>query len=105
MEPYPHHYVRQSRQDDSVDPNLKFVLEELQKMEVYLGDRIKGCCVGLETPVVASEQCAKERLISLEMACIDAETGHADMAKQVDGLKLEVNRINHFLECESLANP
>jgi hypothetical protein len=34
MEPYPHHYVRQSRQDDSVDPNLKFVLEELQKMEV-----------------------------------------------------------------------
>jgi hypothetical protein len=55
--------------------------------------------------VVASEQCAKERLISLEMACIDAEMGHTDMAKQVDVLNLEVNRINHFLECESLANP
>jgi hypothetical protein len=34
-----------------VDPNLKFMLDELQKMEARLDDYIEGCCVGLENRV------------------------------------------------------
>jgi hypothetical protein len=34
MEPYPYHYSRWARTDGPpIDPNLRFVLDELQKME------------------------------------------------------------------------
>jgi hypothetical protein len=39
------------------------------------------------------------------MAQTEAETGRVEMEKQFDGLKLEVHRINRFLEHENLVNP
>jgi hypothetical protein len=45
-----------------------------------------------------------ERFIALEMSRIELESNHTDMEKQFDGPKLEVHRINRFLERENLAN-
>jgi hypothetical protein len=73
-------------------------------METRLGNHIEGCCVGLEQRMTKVEQRADECLISLEMACTESETGRAAIEKQFDGLKLEVHRINHFLEKESMVN-
>jgi hypothetical protein len=101
MEPYPHHYSRRSRAEEPpVDPTLRFVLDELQKMEIRLRHCIKGRCFGLERHVAESE----ERFISLEMARTESESGRADMEKRFEGLKLEVHRLNHSVESESLAN-
>jgi hypothetical protein len=80
MEPYPLHYSRRARFDDGVDPTVRFVMEEFQKMdarlgemEVRLGNRIEGCYSGLERCVAELEQRVKERLITLEMACSESE--------------------------------
>jgi hypothetical protein len=48
MEPYPYHYSHCPRSDDSSEPTIRLVLEELQKMEVRLKDTIKGRCGSLE---------------------------------------------------------
>jgi hypothetical protein len=104
MEPYPHHYSRRPKSDEPpTDPTLRFILDELQKMESHLGDRIEGRCGDLENRVAASEQRAEERLISLEMARSEVEQGHAAMEKQFDGLRLEVHRMNRFFERENMA--
>jgi hypothetical protein len=58
----------------------------------------------LEHRVAEVEQHAEERLISLEMARKEVESGYADLEKQFGDLKLEVNRINRFLECENMNN-
>jgi hypothetical protein len=42
MEPFPYHYARRSRAKESADPTIRFVLEELQRMEPWLGNRIEG---------------------------------------------------------------
>jgi hypothetical protein len=55
MEPYPFHYTRCSWVEDSVDPTVKFVFRELQKMEERLGDRIEGRCQGIERRMEDSE--------------------------------------------------
>lgn len=52
-----------------------FVLEELQKMEVWLGDRIEGRWSGLERYVLQSKKEAEERLVSLEMFRSVSEQG------------------------------
>jgi hypothetical protein len=108
MEPYPHHYSHRSRAADKppVDPTLRFiVLNELQKMESRLDDRIEGRCGGgLERRVEEAEQRFKERLISLGMARAKAEQGRAPLKKQFDGLKLKVHRMNRFLERDNLVN-
>jgi hypothetical protein len=92
MEPYPNHYSRQTRTDEpSVDPNLCFVLDELQKMETRLGDRIEGRCSDIGCRVVEFEQHVEERFISLEMARTKADQGRSVMEQQFDDLKLEVH--------------
>jgi hypothetical protein len=109
MELYPQHYTRRSKADEgAVDVPLRLVLErldEVQKMEVRLGDRIEDRCGGLERWVVETEQRAEERFVSLEMARTKAEQGCVEFEKQFDGLKLEVHRMNHLLERESMVKP
>jgi hypothetical protein len=39
------------------------------------------------------------------MACAEADQGRRLLEKQFDGLKLEVHRMNHLLERETMANP
>jgi hypothetical protein len=39
------------------------------------------------------------------MACAEADQGRASLEKQFDGLKLEVHRMNHLLERETMVNP
>jgi hypothetical protein len=39
------------------------------------------------------------------MARSEVEQGQAELRKQLDGLKLEVNRLNWFLERENMSNP
>jgi hypothetical protein len=78
------------------------MMEELRKMEIRLGDRIVGCYVGLERHVVEVEHRSEECFISLEMARTEAESSHVTLEKEFDGLKLEVNRLNGFLERENL---
>jgi hypothetical protein len=71
-------------------------------MEARLTGIIEGRCSGLEHRVIDSEQCNKERLISLETMCSEAESGRVDIEKRVDDLKLEVHRINCLLKRETL---
>jgi hypothetical protein len=80
------------------------MIEELQNMVARLGERIDDRCGGLEHHVEQSQQRAEERLVSLEMSRTEMEAGRAELEKQVDGLKLEVNRVNRFFECETMAN-
>jgi hypothetical protein len=60
MEPYPQHYTRRPKADEgAADALLRLILEhldELQKMEACLGDRIDGHCGDLERWVVETEQ-------------------------------------------------
>ncbi|GJM92974.1 hypothetical protein PR202_ga09483 [Eleusine coracana subsp. coracana] len=110
MEPYPLHYSRRPKNDDdaafaSIDPNIKFMLEELQKMEIRLGYRIEGRCVGIEHHLEDAEQKAEARFISLEMGQAELEHWRPEIEKKVDSVKLEVNHLNNFLERESLERP
>jgi hypothetical protein len=114
MELYPHHYTRRPKPSDPtdsttshpttdhIDPTIRFVLNELQQMEACLTDRIEGRCSGLERRVIDFKQRNKERLISLEMSCSEAETGCVETEKHVDGLKLKVHCINCLLERKTL---
>jgi hypothetical protein len=65
---------------------------------------IEGRCGGLNCHVDDIEQKTEERLVSLEMARTEVEMGRADLEKQFDGLRLELGRLNRFMERESLAN-
>ncbi|GJN20050.1 hypothetical protein PR202_gb07376 [Eleusine coracana subsp. coracana] len=111
MEPYPFHYSRRPKPDsgvdsiDDIDPTIRFVFSELQKMESRLGDQIEGRCGGLESRVHEAEQKAEERFISLEMARSEVEAGRTSLEKHIGDIKLEVHRINRFFEQESLDNP
>jgi hypothetical protein len=102
MEPYPHHYSRCNKSEDSLDPMLRFVLDELKSMESCLTDTTKGHYGGLEKQGAEVEQQNEERLVSLEMARSEEEADRVDFEQRVDDLKLEVRRINRFLECEIL---
>jgi hypothetical protein len=104
MEPYPLHYSRRPRAKDSVDPNFRMMLDELQRMEARLKDTIEGHYGGLDRRVDAIEQKTDEHLVSLEMARTKVEMGRADLEKQFDGLHLELGRLNQFMERESLVN-
>jgi hypothetical protein len=55
MRPYPYHYSRRNRSDDSIDPTLRFVLGELRSMESRLTDTIEGRYGGLEKRVAEVE--------------------------------------------------
>jgi hypothetical protein len=105
MESYPHHYSHRQKSDAIVDPTIRFILDELQKMETWVGNRIEGRCTDLEQHAAEMEQHVKECLISQEMARSKSKQGHAHPEKQFDRLKLEVHRMNHLLERETLANP
>jgi hypothetical protein len=70
-------------------------------MEARLSEKIEGRCEGLERRVAEAEQCNEERLISLEMARTESESGWVDMEKRVDGLKMEIHHFNLFLEHEN----
>jgi hypothetical protein len=104
MEPFPHHYSRRPRVDEPVDSTLKVMLEELQKMESRLGDKIEGRRGGLERRVDEFEHCAEERLVSLGMAHMELEVGRTDLEKRINDLALEVTRVNHFFEREHVFN-
>jgi hypothetical protein len=104
MEPFPHHYSRRPRVGEPTDSTLKVMLEELHKMESRLGDKIEGRCGGLERRVDEFEHCAEERLVSLEMAHMELEVGRTDLEKHVNGLALEVTRVNRFFEHEHVFN-
>jgi hypothetical protein len=108
---YPQHYARCPRSTEPVEPNLGLVLDELRCMDGRLGDmesrlveKIEGRCGALEKCVLQGEQRSKECFISLEMFCAEAESERVEMDKQFRGLKLEVNRINCFLERETMAH-
>jgi hypothetical protein len=113
MEPFPYYYSRRNRSSkESIDSNMRLMLDELQCMEERLSDKIDGRCGGLEQCLVDSEQrlvnserCNEERFISLEMAHSESETSRADVNKRFEGLKLEVHRINRLLEHENFENP
>jgi hypothetical protein len=105
MEPYPHHYSHRPKSDDPVDPNFRLMLDEMQRMKARLFERIDGRWSGLEQRVINIEQLSEERLISLEMSRTEAAAERVDMEKPLGDLKLEVGRINRFLERESMANP
>jgi hypothetical protein len=105
MEPYPLHYSRRSRQEESADSTMKNMFENLQLMVTRLGEKIEESCGGLEGRVALSEQRAEEGFVSLEMARFEVEQGQEELGKQFDGLKLEVNRLNRFLERENMSNP
>jgi hypothetical protein len=81
------------------------MLDKLQKMEIHLSDRIKGWCSGIEHKLTEVEQRVEEWFISLEMVRTESKSRHMDMEKHVDSLKLEVHRLNRFLERETMANP
>jgi hypothetical protein len=104
MEHFPHHYSRRPRVGEPTDSTLKVMLEELQKMESRLGDKIEGRCGGLERRVDEFEHCAEECLVSLEMAHMELEVGRTDLEKHVNGLALEVTRVNRFFEHEHVFN-
>jgi hypothetical protein len=50
------------------------------------------------------EQRSEECFVSLEMSCVEADADRAKLGKQFDGLRLEVHRINWFMERETLEN-
>jgi hypothetical protein len=66
-------------------------------MEIRLGDRIEGRCSGLEHKLTEAEQCIEEQFILLEMPRTESKSSRAEMEQRVEGLKLEVHRINRFL--------
>jgi hypothetical protein len=74
----------------------------LEAMDERLGEKIQGRCSGLEECVDEVEQKSEARFISLEMACAEAE--HVELDKQFVGLKMEVGRLNCFMERENLAH-
>jgi hypothetical protein len=78
------------------------MLDELQRMEARLREKIEGCCSSLQKRVEDVDQRAEERFISLEMARAEAERVATE--KQVGDLMLEVSRLNRFMEQENLAN-
>jgi hypothetical protein len=82
--------------------NFYLMLDEMQRKEVRLSEKIDGRCSGLEQRDV--EHRLEERPISLEMSRTEAAIECVEMDKQLRGLKLEVKRINKFLERESMAN-
>jgi hypothetical protein len=73
-------------------------------MEARLKDSIEGCCGGLDRRVDDVEPKTEARLISLEMARTEVETGHTDLEEQFEGLCLELGHLNQLMERESLAN-
>ncbi|GJN23705.1 hypothetical protein PR202_gb11374 [Eleusine coracana subsp. coracana] len=111
MEPYRYHYSGRPKSDesfaaiDAVNPNLQFVLAELQKMEIRLGDHVDGRCSGLERRVDEAEQRAETRFITLEMAQTEFDHWKPHIEKKVEDVKLEVSRITAFLERTSLEKP
>jgi hypothetical protein len=54
-------------------------------MEARLKDSIEGCCGGLDRRVDDVEPKTEARLISLEMARTEVETGHIDLEEQFEG--------------------
>jgi hypothetical protein len=74
-------------------------------MEACFTDTIEGHCGGLECRVFEVEQKIEERLVSLKMVRTKVETWRADLEKQFDGLRLEVGRLNRFMESKSMAHP
>jgi uncharacterized coiled-coil protein SlyX len=94
MEPYPHHYSHRARPEEPTDSSLKAMVDELQQMVARLGAKIEDRCGGLENHVEIAEQCAEERLVSLEMSLAEQEVGHTYLAEQMGALKLELNRVN-----------
>jgi hypothetical protein len=80
------------------------MLEELRQMEARLNDRIDGHCGGLEHRVDEVKQKTEEHLVSLKMEHTKMEMGHPDLSKQFDSLKLEVTRLNRFIEHETMVN-
>jgi SMC interacting uncharacterized protein involved in chromosome segregation len=76
----------------------------MQCIETRLSEKIEGHYGGLEKCVSDLDQRLEEHFISLEMARTEVEMERADMDKQFTGLKLEVGRINRFLERENLVN-
>jgi hypothetical protein len=60
MEPYPYHYSCRNKPEESVDPNMRILLEELQRMEARLSDKIEGRCGGFEQRVLDSKQKVEE---------------------------------------------
>jgi hypothetical protein len=105
MEPYPLYYSRRQRSEEPVEPNVRMMYEEMQRMgvrlegmEVHLGEKIEGRCIGLEQRVIEGEQRAEERIISLKMARTEAEASRAALEKQFDDLRLEVHHVNRFME-------
>jgi hypothetical protein len=102
MEPYPYHYSRRNKSEDSLDSALCFILEELKSTESCLTDTIEGHYDGLEKRVTEVEQRNKEHPVSLEMVRSNEEFGRADIEQWVGDLKLEVRRLNQFLKRETL---
>jgi hypothetical protein len=104
MKSYPHHYSRHAKSDDSLEANFRMMLNEMQHMEVRLGEKIKGRCSRLEQHVHDFDQRAKEKFIFLKMARTEANSESATMDKQFGDLKLEVGHINRFLERETMSH-
>jgi hypothetical protein len=104
MESYPLHYTRRPKSDDPVDPNFCMLLDEMQRMETRLSEKIEGRCSGLEKRVGDLEQHSEERFISLEMVYTEAKVECVNMDKQFTSLKLKLGRLNRLLEHENLVN-
>jgi hypothetical protein len=104
MEPYPQHYSHRPRSIKSTDPSIRTMIDELQLMMQHLGEKVEGCCDRLDTRVDVVEQRFKERFIALEMARTEADVELVDQGKHVTDLKLEVTRLNRFMERENLTN-
>jgi hypothetical protein len=66
MEPYPFHYSRGLKSDESVNPNFRVMLDELQRMEARLMDMIERQCGSLDCHVLDVQKKTEERLISLK---------------------------------------
>jgi hypothetical protein len=102
MEPYLRHYSCRPK-SKSIDPTIRSMIDELQQIVQRLGEKVEGRCDNLELRVDVVEQRMEERFISLEMACVEADTERAYLDKHFSGLKLQVGRLNHFIERETMA--
>lgn len=71
-------------------------------MELRLGDRIEGRCLHLEQRFNAAEQKAEARFISHVMGQSEFELWRPEVERRVNSVKLEVSRLNKFMERESL---
>jgi hypothetical protein len=97
---------------ETLPSSIRVVLEELQMMYTRLGDLqlmegrlgewTDGRCSALEQHVFDIKQHSEEHFVSLEMFRTEAKAERAEMEKQFGGLKLEVGRLNHFMERENL---